>query len=764
MPTTVNITADMSGSSSISMVDTGTRTLLSEMDGGGTLLSTILSGPRPTQNFSPGSSNLTLDVRVYNRNGTRRVFNSNWLDTIEFEITERGGYANGTLQTLIPWEDLQFIGTEYVDIRLWGQFVYRGYLKMPQNEIGVPERASPTLYGLMEFLNGYQVRRCYCYGAEANFATIFQQIIADYVKKANRLPNVIIDNASAAALNITTGSFCAKGKSVSQAFNQLCDAAPNQLIWGCDVDQYGNDRLYLRPRTIDEKYKFSCGEGGNIKSFVSALDTTALYNRVHVIGATLDNTTTLPPNLMPNSSFEDCTTSGEFTTNVLLNPGFDLDNGGTRPGAGWHTQGDPSISGAFARSAPNNAVFDDNPSTPEGIFQDIAVAGIVPVSAAFWGMVPTGEAWTVDFRIQALDIAKNLIAEVFTTINPPADQTYHHYTLEWTNPAAPLTAYVRYVLRTTAGSGANGLNVDDCAMWFPGQTAGDKWAELPAIPPSVNNARMVEADWQNQDIEAYDGSVSGKFYASILATGGYVEVGTPQADAPAVLHGQTYFARMYVYGLQFGLVCELVASLYNSSGNLTHQYGSSQQTLVQGAWNNVSFNFQTTSDTANVAISIRFYSTGIYYVDAAGLYLGILPDEYYPSTNFEAIKSVQDYTSMQIGEDQYNSIVDWGEREPSDITMDTIIDTPTLDAFLIGYFSAFAIPSVQAKLNIYAATYPIFQDGGLKILNLPSPPPNLFPTRIRYQVGESVEIEIDCNNERPDMALLLRQLALETVF
>jgi hypothetical protein len=66
---------------------------------------------------------------------------------------------------------------------------------------------------------------------------------------------------------------------------------------------------------------------------------------------------------------------------------------------------------------------------------------------------------------------------------------------------------------------------------------------------------------------------------------------------------------------------------------------------------------------------------------------------------------------------------------------------------------------VQAQLEIFGPTAPLLLDGSVQVINLPSEAPALFPSRVRYQIGDAITISAELGNQRPDLALLLQQAA-----
>ncbi len=274
---------------------------------------------------APGNSTLEWEARLYDSSGHRIRMPLRWVEGIDFELGEQGGCLNGSMKLLAAWEELRLTGTERVDVWLWGQLVYRGWVRMPQDEASVPERKSPTLQGLMETLRGYQVRRPFAYVAETDVGDVFRDLVSFYVARPGRLPGVLVDSTGVSALNITLQSFDASNRDFAQAMNDLCNVSPGSLIWGCDVEPTsGRDRIYLRPRSSAVRYKYSVGD--KVSTFVYPQDTSQVVNAVYVTGA--EQTF---PNLAPNASFERPVAPGELTGNLLQSPSFEDASGGTIP-------------------------------------------------------------------------------------------------------------------------------------------------------------------------------------------------------------------------------------------------------------------------------------------------------------------------------------------------------------------------------------------------------------------------------------------------
>lgn len=747
---------------------------------GGGILSTFSQHsklPNPVNNRDTGGSVLSttsqhvnlvsgcsspaqyLDVRMYGTDGKRMLLPSIWIESLEFEITERGGYGQGTLKVKEEWAGLFATSeVERIDVRLWCQLVYRGNVRISHSDLsGEGQSFSPTLYGLIEVLNGYIVRRKYSFAAPVSPDQLFTTLVYDHVKRAGRQPGILVDTTGVAGLSLVVQQFDATGKSFSQAMNDLCDLFPQKVIWGIDTDASGVDRIYLRPRVTTTNYKFALGD--NVRALTYPRDATQVVNSLLVTGATLDGSG-YPPNLCPNGSFEDSTIPGEITSNLLLNPGFDLDNGGTRPGAGWQNLGDPSIDGSYGRSSPNAAVLDNNPSA-EAIFQDCAASDGLPCHATCWAATITGESWRFRFVLTYYNAAGTILDTITGSWEtPPADNVFRHYQLDWPGPAASGAATLRYRLETNpADSGVHGLNVDDCSLWVE-QVGSTSWQ------PGINSgANFTTLDWAYSDVvvSPYDGGAMVKILPNITGgAGSYAQIMTTALARVQVKQHMTYVVSAWVFVDTAVTVTAAIGAKVWQGTTLQATLVGTTHTFTGGGWHLISYEVVTAASSDGLDVLIRFYTGTQCFVDAVSVWENAIPDIshqeiYYPGDAFTAYRNVSDYTSF-LTADAAGSLTKFGPRE-AEVSNSNVFNLSDLDAFCILYLDAHAASEVNAGLTIFGPTSPVYLDGAVEIVNLPSPPPALAVSNVRYRIDEQgIEMTIDLNNKQPDMALLLREI------
>jgi len=702
--------------------------------------------------FGGGLASREVDVRLYDRAGQRIRLPSFWIDSLDFEIAERGGYGNGRLSVLCAWDELSLTGTERVDVRLFGQFAYRGFVMQPERGLDVPERWTLGLFGLMEKLNGYLVRRCQCFTGKVDVSVLFLDIVNTYVKRANRLPSVSVSAAGVEALGVTVDNFCAEGQTVSQAFNALCDLAPDRLIWGCDVDGDGNDRIYLAPKPTVSATKIFVGD--RVRAFFYPRDCTQIVNRVYVTGGEAD-----PKNLITNGSFEECAKPGEMEGNLLLNASFE-DNSGGSSVADWDVGYNPTVDNV-GHTGSYSFYMDNNPSGPEEIAQHVAVGALNGLGMSVWLYVNTGGNNTIRMEMRLLDGSlATLAAFQGAPFSPPADNLWHKYTLLWpsvTNADYPGVAYAEFRLTLlSCADDTAGVHVDDAALWVP--TVGAKgWAV-----GASSSASYRELDWNHTGSpDPVHGAVKVKVQADI-GGGGYVEIKQADDSRISVNGGRAYYADFRVQPSGGSGTVAVGVREYDGGSLVATQIGS-DTTLVNGLWQQVSLSFTTNAATREVAPFIRFKTDErVYYLDAAGLWEGTLPSRYYPGSNFEAVKTTDDYDASEIGSEAADSIATFDEREQEE-NAEGVTDEESLDTWAKAYFRKWAVPQVEGRLEIFGAEALLSTAGLVEIDNLPDAPGGLYPARIRYNVREVIEISADLNSERPEIANVLRQVQRETL-
>lgn len=700
---------------------------------------------------------MDYDLRYYDSTGKRKDIPAGAVTSIDFEIGEKGGFQNGSVTLNAAWNDLSGTGTEYFDVRCFGAttVTYRGFAMQPTQEIGDPERWTFALFGMMERTNGYLVRKCYCYSDYTDVGTIFQSLVTDWVSP--NLAGLVVDVTGVSALNIKLLEFCATNKSVSQALNDLIDVAPLSLIWGFDVDSIGANRIYLRPRSSSTQDTYTVG--GDVTALTYPRDATQVANKLYLTGGTAGL-----PNIAPNASFENCVSAKSADANLLLNGSFETQTpSSSRQNAAYWNRDNSAVRRQFPDDNPGANIsrtgncYIEMTNATAIFYQTVQVGYPQPVTVSIWARQNTnGDAENFRFRVQELNSVSALLATQVSGNLTPATSTYEQFSYTFTLAQATTTQCVFVFEMMSAGGPAHGVIFDDAILTLSTPQAAD-WT----LGTNVNGV-FTTLDWASTDY-AKDGIQSVKIQPSVTI-GGYVEICTRSESNVNVAPGKTYFYTVWTYGLA-GTVS--LGWREYADGILTStQVMSLAETVTAAAWSRHTFSATTGTTTNTIQPFVRVYdsSSNPVYIDAVMITQGAAPPstDFYTGTAYGAVRSVTDYTSGQIGTEQNASITTYGLREKAE-SVEQITNTTLLDTFAIPYFIAFGTPSVQGKLSVKNATRNVDLSGKLRFVNLTNAPSALFPSRVRYRIGESFDIEVDLNNQRPDMATLLRKVATQSI-
>lgn len=728
----------------------------------------VLQLPAETEESCP-PTDTGIDVRLYNSSNKRMQFNPDWLDSIDFEYLERGGYGQGSISLLATWEDIQLSGSEHFDIYLLGEFAYRGFVRISQNEIANPERCNPTLYGLMETLNNWIVTRKYAYGCDADISTVFSDLIADFVNVSGRLGGLLA-TADVETIGKTVTTFDAVGKTVTQAINQLCDLAPGQAIWGFDVDATTPVPLsqpYFRAKSQTVAYRHVVG--GNVEAFTYPRDTSAIVNRLFITGGKADK-----PNLLTNGDFNDPRPASETINNLIQD--YSFENGSWWTLNAGATIKDPTI-GATARGAARTGShwleLDQTGENAVSPFMKMDYTQVYEMSA--WSRYEdavNSAGDTIDILVQGYDSGGSVVALAFAQVLAfdPAGDIYKNRTFDVDFRAYPTVAKVKATITGSGGTASNdGILVDDVGFWPKCSQGQFGWRHN-----LDGNAVVDELDWVHKTGPTpFRRGYSVKLDASGIAiSSDALTIYTPKEQYVPVRPNErcTVIVWWQTNGAGNGVI-SIGATPIKSDGSQDTLQESAQITANPSSWQVLTFPIQTASDTVSLQVFIRLRSkkgSGEYpiYIGAAMLVQGGDPvevlndDDFWKGENYELLIDVTDpdlagllVTSDCDAED---SIADHGEHETL-ITNDNVINRATGIALATDYFKAHGCPKVQGALTIRGPEELMKQAGTVKLVNLPDAPPPLFPTRIRYVVNGAggIVMTADLGNDRPELATLL---------
>jgi hypothetical protein len=709
------------------------------------------------------------ELRLYDANDKRKILPAGCITSVDFEVLERGGYGRGSFEAATTWEELPLAGTERVDVLFNNKIVYRGLLRIPERHAdGSGEKATPTLYGRMEQLNGYHVNRQYSYGSPRDIADLFHDLMTDYVAVSGRLPGVVIDRQ---LVGVHVQQFDAKGKGVREALNQLCDIAPGQCIWGFDTVLSGAayvDRVYFRPMPTAVVYTFSL-RGGEAGSLQYSEDTSAIVNRLFIKGGKVAQ-----PNVLKNGSFEEPLPNSETIGNMLVDYSVESGNPawtctGTVHGTGG---GDP----AGGPRTGSTWIELDNPG--ELITQDVIIDYHVPLTGSVWARRETfNQPNAVRVQVLGLNGGGGTVA-TFTNsggFSDPGGILYRRYTCDADFSAYPTVVKARYIVECSGGSASDdGINADDFALYETNGVANSGWKYT-----LYGSAKRQQLNWQCRSMETgsttpYHGGYCTQVQAGNIGAGtDYLEIRTHQDARAAIKPGQVYTLILFMRNDATGSPMDFTFGLTEFKGDNTvaHETESAACTDDTLFWKPYILRVTTNAAATAVEVFIRFRNGNTHYLDAIGLFEGDVPAEinsvaytpggYWSGDTYERVIDVADSGLSDgipmLSTEAYNSITTYGERE-AEISNSAIVDYATAAAFARGYFNSHAVPRIQGPLTIHDPRTLVKPDGTVRLLNLPNPPPAEFPSRIhtRFNADGFVTQEIELGNERPELADLLK--------
>lgn len=685
---------------------------------------------------------------------------------LSFEIQERGGYGSGSCQFLAEWDQVGLAGTERIDVWLWDHPAYRGYLRVPQRLLDSPEIAAPTFYGMVAILDGYQVKRKLAYGCETDISVIFRDLALAYVKQADRFPDITIE---VEAIGVTLTEYDARGKSFSEAANGLCDLAPALVIWGTEMDEarpVPGDTLYIRRRPTDVAYIYAIGD--NVRALQYPEDTNEIANRLVISGGPVEQ-----PNIAINGGFESLKPASEDQGNWLLNESFE-DPGD--PDIHWNLGGGATVQFPGNAGASGSARTGDHwlelDELGESGSQAVAIIPERVYTGVCWARLESSDepnAYTLTLDGLAADDSVVVSASAtFNAVSTPAldSAVYHRYNVQLDLSTHPTVVKLRLKAEAQGGTHTDdGVLVDDLGIYETCGVAQETWRAIP-----TGDATIVDLDWDSIGT-ATTPPRSGGLCVHVKCDNIAVSADTGElyylpSKSPTVQPKERYSLVVWwhVDGQGGGSDTALtIGAVSIDSSNLQGTVWESSAAIGNpSTWQMARLDIMTESTTARLQLFIRVRSERDTYLDDVMLVQGEVPDEvenhggFWTGESYERTIDVEDaaLTGM-LDAGVEDSIALYGEREaPASNAL--ITDRETMLAFAAGQFNARALPLVQARLDIFAARELLAQAGKVRLINLPKPPPALWPARASYTISPaSIDVSAELGNRREDLQSLL---------
>lgn len=719
----------------------------------------------------PGQPGGDFDIRLYHKvAGAWKRKTLPPVTSADFELNERGGMGSGSLSLPVTWEEMPFDGTEFVDIRLFGQAdpIYRGFVKIASHEMTPGETASPTLQSLVERLNHYPCLWAYAYGGVgADLSVIAGDLITDV---NGHFADTIATDLD--VIDVTLNLFDPRGKSVAQALNSLCDYAPNQAIWGVQASWVGGvpvNTVYFRPKPTTTGKYYSIGK--HVTALVYPQDTGAIINSIKIEGGPVKQ-----PNLCFNPSFEEVGPAGETVGNLLLDHSFE-DND-----AAWTLTGARKFTGmdATAVGSPKSGKYwlELDQNTESGIQAVLAPFSVIYTGIMWVRQETAGTGRQVKLTLEGLDVSDVVVVTANTGFVTAADD-WEKITVDLDPTAASTVVKIRYRVETNGGTASNdGVLVDDTALVEKNGEGAVGWRRIIA---GVANASTFQWNYKSfSPTEAYHGGYMVRSDPSAIAgAGDYVEIRTAKDRRIEVSPNERYSFIGWFYTPSAAATITLGIIEYDSGGTVLATNESDSQ-VINGGWVSEEFwlgsangsGLTMNANTRSVELFVRHKDNDEILIDALYFGQGGTPPDfpagaqasggiYWPGENYERILTT-DSTELTLSAEASTSISDYGDRMEV-VSEPLVIDETSVRQFATDYLNESAVPSIMAGLTVDGleaeSELLVPTDGKVKIVNLPDGPDALSPARINYTIsGDKISLNADLGHERPTIESLLRHV------
>lgn len=718
-----------------------------------------------------------LDTRFYGKvSGVYKRKAIPPITSLDFELIERGGMGSGSFSFPCAWEDLSLDGTEFIDVRLFGQadpIIYRGFVQIPTPIVESVEMHNAELQSIIGYTK-YMVRWPYAYGGGADLAVVANDLLTDFVSgPSDRLGAYLTTDLQTTGITVT--EFDATGRSVWQAFNMLCDKAPGLVIWGVEAGWSAGPpgtpqhRIYLRPRPdVTGKY-YSIG--GNITGFTYPKDVGSIVNVMDFVGGSIEQ-----PNLCYNGSFEEVAPAGELVANLLADYSFeDNDAAWTLTGSRKYTGMDGTAMGS-PKSGKTWLELDQN--TESGIQVVLASFNAIYIGSCWVRRETIGTATQVKLTIEGLDNTNAVIVTSATAYAAPAGTNWEKITtpdLDCTGQ--PTVTKIRFRVETNGGSASNdGVLVDDTALIVKESEGAVGWKRRVV---GLANASSFEWNYRPATGSFHKGYAVRVTPSAIATSADYIEIRTDKLHRIDVRPNERLSLLLYTNGASGASDFSFGITEFTSADAETTTSESATQAGGNNAWlrsSPLEINagtdgpgITTRADTAKVEVFVRFRENQVNMVDGIFLCHGELPPtildmtDYWAGENYERIIKTSDalFTGgLALDADADSSIADYGERE-EEVSNELVTDYSSFMIFAQDFFNSAAVPSIMANLRVErlmrVSELLTTADDKVRIINLPNAPDALNPVRVSYTIrGDAIDFTADLGNEMPTMDALLR--------
>lgn len=720
--------------------------------------------PLPPTPESGSATTGYTEVRLYAKAGGRKVFPNYLITDYGWELIERGFFGQATVTIVDTFDGgvSNPVGEDRIEIWRDGILRYRGYVSMVEQVLGEPEQKIITAYGLANRMTSIIAWKRYIYPGGTDISQAFTDIVSDLI--APQLQNLERDIQF---VNYNVENFDCYGMTIKEVFDNLCDQAARQAVWGFDIAPSGNNRIFIRPKEDGVKYKYQAG--GNIKSWSYPPDYGNIVNRVRLIGAESKF-----PNLIENASFEYPKQADNTDGNLMNNGGFEL---GT---AGWTLQGSGNwIKTDNPHSGTNRLNLNDDGERARSPYCDVTAENTYMAEVFF---KPTnadpdaGSMWYLEVHYY-----NNVNVELSSERFPAAGESYteiqstywHMKRITFTTPVDCVKIKI-WAVRTNGNT--DGFTLDDFAVWDMDGIVQTGWATVVTGDAVLATDWVYDSDPRVAGQYNYHGAYCVRMTATMTTGTAYLTQTAPKAIQIDAGMEYQYLAKVKNLGASAIDVKQLLR--VKKTNNVERDELSAAKECLPGVWTSLVWDtptagFTMESDDASVRVGLLLEETADILIDC--LYFGKLDTEggnggtgysYIPEQNIEytldtTMPFVQDAPSSIVSDEVKASVATYGYRDAEE-SVPAITDLEPALRWLWGYFGIHAVPVIAHRVELFDVEADIKPDGLFDLLGASFDPG--FPTRISFKVDNNgtLSISLDLNLERPSFEGLLRRIEYQS--
>lgn len=285
----------------------------------------------------------TQEVRFFSATGTPLLVAQRLLLPASWSITGKGGMESFTLPTGATWSELaSIVMGSRADIYVDGLLRFRGWVaqrERTKGRNGQPDGLTLTGFGLWRRISRLPCDRQYLYPGGVDLSRAIADLVQDFVAPA--FPSLVLELP---AIGYSVTSLEATLTTVGDVFAELARWLTGKLVFGCDVDGNGADRLFARPIDTAPSLYLPL-PSAKVAEYGAATLTEEQATRIRLIGGQ-----SRYPNLLKNGGFEVVrfASAGNDADSLLTDPGFEARTGWTLGGGASYKSGGLSEGPTYA--------------------------------------------------------------------------------------------------------------------------------------------------------------------------------------------------------------------------------------------------------------------------------------------------------------------------------------------------------------------------------------------------------------------------------